>query len=152
MSLTYGLRSAKDLLEKLRREHSRIEREVTSDAFFNFVVTAYHLIEWVKKDPSIPAIAKNDLSSVKSNSTISVCRDLTNASKHFSLNSNYKKQVTSGAVSMRGWGVGRYGRGGYGVGEESISVELLDGTKYNAIALVRDTLRVWESFFAKHHL
>ena len=55
MSLTYGLQTAKELLEKLRRDAALLDEEVSSDRFFNFVVTGYSLIDWIKNDPAVPA-------------------------------------------------------------------------------------------------
>jgi hypothetical protein len=63
MSLTYGLSTAKELLEKLQRDAALLDEEVTSDRFFNFVVTGYSLIDWVKNDPVVPAAAKVVVSS-----------------------------------------------------------------------------------------
>jgi hypothetical protein len=149
-ALIYGLTSAKHLLEKLRREHARLNEEVTSDNFFNFVVTGYHLVEWVKKDPTVSQAAKNDLPSVRAASCIATCRDLTNASKHFALNANYQNQVANDAKSERGFGVGRFGKGGYGVGEEYICVELRDGSTIDALRLAKEVITEWESFFVRH--
>ena len=53
MSLRYGLLTARDLFEKLERDFEVLDGQVTSDAVFNFVVTAYHLCEWITEDPSI---------------------------------------------------------------------------------------------------
>ena len=110
MPLTFGLQDASDMLAKLHHEHERLEREVSSYNLFNFVVTAYHLIEWVKRDPAVPA-TKRDLDSIRKDTYIAVCRDLANANKHFKLNQGYKGQVTSEATSRSGYGVGRYGAG-----------------------------------------
>lgn len=151
-ALTYSFQTAKDMLEKLRREHQRLQTEVTGDNFFNFVATGYHLAEWVERDPSISGTAKNDVASVRATTSIATCRDLTNASKHFKLNSNYQNQVASNATSERGFGVGRYGMGGYGVGEESITIELLDGSVVKALDLSDEVLKEWEGFFTRHAL
>lgn len=53
MSLTYGLETARDLFEKLSRDANLLDEEVTSDSFFNFVVTAYSLVDWVQNDPTV---------------------------------------------------------------------------------------------------
>ena len=151
-ALTYSFQSAKDMLEKLRREHQRLYTEVTGDNFFNFVATGYHLAEWIERDPSVPGTAKNDVPSVRALSSIATCRDLTNAGKHFRLKANYQNQVASNAKSERGFGVGRYGMGGFGVGEESIIIELLNGRTFNALELSDDVLKEWEGFFNRHAL
>jgi hypothetical protein len=37
--LTFGLKTPRDLLEKLKRDATLLDDEVTSDRFFNFAVT-----------------------------------------------------------------------------------------------------------------
>jgi hypothetical protein len=152
MGLTYGLKTPKDLLAKLNREHVRLEREVTSDDFFNFVVTAYHIIDWIKNDPSVPAEAKVEISSLYANTHIAVCRDIANASKHFALKKDYKGRVTEKVSAISDYGTGRYGKGQFGVGEESIVVVLTDGQRFDTLALSQKVVAIWTEFFAKHHL
>ena len=148
MPLTFGLQDANDMLAKLHHEHERLEREVTSYNLFNFVVTAYHLIDWVERDPVVPPTAKRDLASIRHDAYIAVCRDLANANKHFKLTRDYKGQVTSEATLKSGYGVGRYGAGTYGRGEESITIVLTDETQHDALALARSVIDVWDAFFA----
>jgi len=58
MTLKYGLRSPRDLLEKLKRDAMLLDEDVTSDRFFNFVVTGYSLVDWAKERPFNPAIGE----------------------------------------------------------------------------------------------
>ena len=152
MSLTYGLKAPRDMLAKLRREHARLKKEVSSDDVFNFVVTAYHITDWIKNDPSAPTAAKADLDSMYANTYIAVCRDLANASKHFALDKNYKGQVTAKTSAISGYGVGRYGKGAYGTGEQSIVVVLTDGQRFDVLSLAQEVVNAWDAFFAKHGL
>jgi hypothetical protein len=51
------LKSANDLYAKLQRDAALLlEDEVTTDRFFNFVITGYSLIDWVKEDASFTGI------------------------------------------------------------------------------------------------
>ena len=152
MSLTYGFRTARDLFKKLKHEAEILESEVTSDALFNFVVTAYHLCEWVERDPQVSKSAKADVPNIRKETWIAICRDIANASKHFSLNRSYKNQVVKNTESIQGFGFGRYGYGGYGVGEEDIVIELSDGSRYDALELKEQVISIWEKFFNKHNL
>src|SRR5450755_165066 len=88
MNLTPGLTSAVDLFHKLQRDIARLDREVTSDCFFDLVITGYSLIDWVRNDPSIPAAARSasENSALYADPWLKVCGDLANASKHFKLN------------------------------------------------------------------
>jgi hypothetical protein len=151
MSLTYGLKNARDLLAKLERDAELLRNEVSTDRFFNFVVTAYSLADWVQNDPSVPLNAKADLTLFRSTNEIQICRDLANASKHFQLDPKRNPSPTvKSAHSDQGFGLGRFGAGAYGVGEEEIIVWLSTGTNIKGLDLIESTLRVWEHFFARH--
>ncbi len=150
MVLTYGIQSAKDLFEKLKRDAGLLAQEVTSDRFFNFVITAYHLCEWVERDPSLSGIVKNDVQRVRKDPDMAICRDIANASKHYKLSKGYQGRIAHRARSRQGFGIGRFGCGGYGVGEEHIEIVLSDGTRIDAIALKDSVVSLWSSFFDKH--
>ena len=140
--LPLPLSSSRDLFEKLKRDAALLNEEVTTDQFFNFVITGYSLIDWVRKDPEITGV---DVQALYSNPVLKICGDLANAGKHFELDK--RSPVTKSVSSKQGWGVGRYGRGGYGVGEEEITIELNDGTQISFLGFVRDVVAVWAAFF-----
>jgi hypothetical protein len=154
MSLTYGLQTARDLLEKLRRDAKLLDDEVSSDRFFNFVITGYSLIKWVEKDPSVPVSAKTkpEIDGLYKNHWLKVCGDIANASKHFTLDLKKRKPITSGANVSTGWGCGRWGKGGWGVGEEQIDIVLNDGTAISGLNFITNVLKEWEQFFKKHNI
>jgi hypothetical protein len=150
MSLNYGFSTASDLLKKLERDAKSLDDEVTSDRMFNFVVTGYSLIDWIKKDPNVPQAAKtkNEIEALYSDKWLKVCGDLATASKHFTITK--RPSITTSATSSQGFGEGRYGKGDFGVGEEAIEIELNDGTKHDALMLVNGVLNKWRSFFQTH--
>ena len=152
MAHTFSLSSVRDLFEKLQREAEALDEEVTSDRLFNFVVTGYSMIDWVKNDPSVPPSSKTNpvVQGLYNDPWLKICGDLATASKHFTLTE--RKPVVTSATSARGFGVGRYGKGGWGVGEESISVQLNDGTSFHCLDLVRGVISTWECFFSAHGL
>jgi hypothetical protein len=150
MSQTFGFSNIHDLFAKLERDAAALDEEVTSDRFFNFVVTAYSLIDWVKNDPTVPALAKRKflVDKLYKDQWLKVCGDLATACKHFEL--LLRVPITSSATSMQGFGVGRYGKGGYGVGEEGIKVTLNDGTTFQCQDFVNGVLTTWKTFFSVH--
>ncbi len=90
--LTYGLYAC-DLFKKLKHDADRLnidEFDSKPDefkyAFYDFVVTAYHLCDWVKEDNAIPISKKQIKQILDNNDIIKICRDLANASKHVTLN------------------------------------------------------------------
>ncbi len=150
MALTYGFSSARSLYEKLQRDAEALKEEVNSDRFFNFVVTGYSLIDWVKKDPLVPPKAKTAVEKLYGNRWIKVCKDLATASKHFSVTKYTDKVITLSATSEQGFGRGRFGRGGFGVGEERIEGKLTKNSSFNCLDLVNDVMNTWDNFFSSH--
>jgi hypothetical protein len=150
MSLTPGLSSAPDLFHKLQRDVGRLNKKVTSDCFFDFVVTGYSLIDWVKNDPTLPASARTPaaINGLHQEPWLMVCGDLANASKHFTL--TRRKPVTTNATSRTGYGMGRYGKSTYGRGEEDIEVEINNGSAWTALEFACGVLQAWLQFFARH--
>jgi len=150
MTLIFCLNSVRDLFAKLQRDSDALDEEVTSDGLFNFVVTGYSMIDWLKNDPAVPASAKADIviSDLRKDKWLKVYGDLAIASKHFKL--KQRVPVTSSATTSQGFGVGRYGKGNYGVGEESIEVQLNDGTTFHCLELVQGVIDSWMAFFAAH--
>ena len=153
MSRTYGLRTANDLLAKLRRDAQLLREEVSSDRFFNFVVTAYSLADWIQNDPSVSSPAKADLTRLRGTTQIQICRELANASKHFQLDPKKSPNPkVASADSEQGYGVGSWGVGDYGVGEEEITVWLNAGEGISGLEVMEDVLEEWNQFFSMHGL
>jgi hypothetical protein len=102
MALTYGLKSPRDLFEKVKRDAQLLVQDLTSDKFFNFVVTGYSIIDWVKNDPSISQPVKSAVINLYTDPWIKVCGDLANASKHFTLDEPKRTPITASAESHKG--------------------------------------------------
>src|SRR5947199_1064673 len=138
-----SLRSAADLLQKVRRDAALLDDEVTSDRFFNFVVTAYSLIDWIDHDPTVPIAAKApaELAALRADQWLLLCGDAATGAKHFKLT---RRTPTAAKVSVAsGFGMGRYGKGKFGVGEEHITVHMPNGRFYRALDIVSVVLVSW---------
>ena len=148
MSLTYSFEKARDLFEKMDRDAESLEKAVSGDTSFNFVITAFHLKDWVEQDPSVPQSAKDDLGRIHGNRYFQICRDLANASKHMVI-TKYQPSAAD-TLSSQGYGVGRFGKGAYGVGEESIKITHSDGSVITILELKDEMMSLWTDFFIKH--
>ena len=149
--LTPGqIASSADLFDKLKRDAALLNDKVTSDGLFNFVVTGYSLIDWVKRDPVTKGKPENSkaVDALYKDPWLQVCGDIATAAKHFALTS--RKPITEHVVSRQGFGVGRYGIGEYGVGEERIVVVLTDGSEYSLLQVVEGVLGTWTTYFDGH--
>lgn len=150
MNLTPGLTSAVDLFLKLQRDVGHLNEEITSDHFFNFVITGYSLIDWVKHDASLPASARTseEIDKLHREPWLKVCGDLATASKHYTLTK--RRPVVTSAESDRAWGKGRYGKGEYGVGEEAIVIHINNDSEWTALEFACGVLQAWLQFFERH--
>jgi len=149
MSLSI-LCGAVDLFGKLKRDAEALDEEVSADRFFNFVVTGYSLIAWVRHDTTLSATAKSEVCTLRKDHWIKVCGDLSTAAKHFELTD--RKPITESTEMQTGYGSGRYGKGGYGIGEPTINVILKDGTIYDCLELKAGVIASWEQFFQDYHI
>jgi len=147
-----SLRTAADLFGKLIRDTEVFEAGVNSDRLFNFVVTGHSLVDWIKNDPSVPAAAKSEteIAALHANEWLAICGDLATAAKHFSI--TRRQPVTEAVTTARGFGVGRFGAGPFGVGEEQITVHLPNGEAHSFLALVHGVVYAWMEFFGRHDI
>ena len=130
--------------EKLKRVTDRINTAVHKDDLDDFFKTAYHLIEITKRDPATSATQKSAAKALRNDVDLQICRDICNGQKHFTLDpkKNPKPKVL-GTTTQQGFGVGGYSKGGYGVGEQSVTIQLSDGTERNARDLVASIAGKW---------
>ena len=135
----------------MQRDAEVLEKCVTGDAAFNFVITAFHIYDWVKAANSEKTSeAKKDLQRLFKSEYFRLCRDLANASKHMEI-TQYDTTMTD-VTSNQGFGVGRFGKGPFGVGEESIKVTSSSGEEVDILKLKDEVLELWSIYFRKHDL
>ena len=137
--------TAEALFEKLERDLSSLDADVSADNFFNFVVTAHCMHDWFDSASTVSEKAKKQLlkERCKQHTHLAVCRDVANASKHFRLDSSDKYAVTDLVELKFGYGAGRYGKGSYGFGEPTIQLHLIDGDSYELFEFCEVVLTTW---------
>jgi len=148
MALPKKYQTGRHLLSKLVQHAANLEEEVTWHEFNDFAVAAYHLCEWVQNDAATTKAARCELDLLRNSLQIQACRDAANSYKHMTIK-QYTPKTKSTDV-QEGWGIGRYGKGGYGTGEEEVVLSMVDGSKFNALDLARQVVELWNNFFNKH--
>ncbi len=152
MELPNDLRTPRDLFGKLKREADRFRLDPNADHLFNFMVTAWHLQEWVQNGPAKNSSAiETDQKALCATDCIQMCRDIANASKHFVLRSTYKNRTVD-KVSRIGPALdpGAFQSDAFQT-KRSYSIRV--GTKaHDAGQVIDDVLGLYEAFFAKHNL
>ncbi len=155
MSLTYGFQTPRDLLEKLKRDGAKLDSatdlEQQRDAVFNFVVTAYHLTDWIKEGPAKNApTVQTDLDALRKDLSIQVCQDLCHASKHYILRRH--KPKVSNTVPFDGR-LGSFALGYSALGQEKPDLAILVGsTRYDIRDLRDKVLALYAAFFQRNSL
>lgn len=146
MTLRFGLQSASDLYGKLQRDAAALNQEITSDNFFNFVVTGYSLIDWVRHETSTQSNRLGAVDQISKDEWLKICGDIVTAAKHHTI-TRRPGVITSNVTVDRGFGFGRFDQGSWGVGEEEILVELNDGRTFSCLEFVQGVLETWRTFF-----
>lgn len=121
----FGIRSSVDLLAKAERELDRYRLAVSSnpkdfrshsDHAFNFVITAWHVADWVWKETKGSAEKWHECDSFKSLvskvrsecEALKICHELATGSKHFEIRKSQAQTVKStDTKSKQGGGVFR---------------------------------------------
>jgi len=141
------LKNSRDLFEKLKYDRSQFKENVQPYDFFNFVVTGYHLFEWIKEEPGLSKAAVNDLSLIWDADEFQVSRDIANGNKHFREKPGSVKEVEQ---KTKGYGTREYGRSPYGEAEESFDIHLQDGRVIGPRELALKLEKLYQDFFDKH--
>mgnify|MGYP001398558192 CR=1 FL=1 len=137
-----SLKNPADLYQKLLRESKRVKSKVDSDNLFNFIVTAYHLTDWIGQSNKYSEV-ESELKRLRDHDKYYyACRDIANAVKHFKI-TRYVPE-TKEIISSSGYGKGRFGKGLYGVGEESIVIVLSDDSRLDLLDFVEQVVKMWK--------
>ncbi len=149
MELPNDLRTPRDLFGKLKREADRFRADPSADHLFNFMVTAWHLQEWVQKGPARTCSAvEASRRALRATDRIQMCKDIANASKHVEL--NYHPTVDKVSRIGAAFQPGAFQSDAFQT-KRSYSIRV--GTEVHDVGqVIDDVLGLYEAFFAKHNL
>lgn len=131
------LRSPRDMYEKAKRELDRMKSSPNIDTIFNFYVTAYHIMDYVKKQPGVPQAS---IKAFYADSDFGTCNRICNRGKHLKVGDPLTAHSRPGAVfGMAVWGDTAF--------SEAPSYTLVvDGRRVEVIPLAERLLVKWERF------
>ena len=78
----FELRTPRDMLEKARREHMRLDANFNIDNVFNFFVTAWHIQDYILRTN---AVRQSIVEAFVKDADVQSARDLCDKGKHLSL-------------------------------------------------------------------
>lgn len=87
MLVTHSFHTPRNLYEKLTRDAQKLDMEISGDNMFNFLSTACHLSEWIKK--SAPTKSNETIKRInkmlQEDENLKLCKEILKAAKHFEI-------------------------------------------------------------------
>jgi hypothetical protein len=159
-----------DLLDKARRDRDALRDAATSgdetilqDKLFDFSVTAYHIVDWMKSfHPELEVATYTWLNSEPS---LQACRDIANSHKHHALDvahGAYRRfppvvehlDYSLGAVASVQMSADVLGAESSeelgGRPQRHLKVQFVSGPRSRVEEIADDAVAAWERFFALH--
>lgn len=138
------LRTPRDMLEKAKREHARLQAGFDIDHVFNFFVTANHIRDYIEKTD---ALSRDVLKAFCSDADLRDACDLCDKAKHLRLThrpdpSTHELSGAIGGAPFAALPIGGDGRWELWSGDRIVDIEYLAAR----------VLAKWEAFFALHGL
>lgn len=136
----------RDLLDKAGRDFKKMKEETSTDTIFNFFVTVYHVIDYIKASGTVQ---DSHISQLYADPDFQMCQFLCNKGKHIQLKkgdlyeARHEPAVAGGVLGSFVLGVDRLG------GPERFVV--VDGSReIEVVDLGEKLLKKWEAFFSTH--
>lgn len=87
MATEHDFTHPRNLYEKLERDSRRLDSELNGDNFFNFISTACHLQNWIKKEEGLQSDATVDrlLKKLHDDPKMKLCADILDGKKLFKI-------------------------------------------------------------------
>jgi hypothetical protein len=135
----FQLNTPKDMLEKAKRELTRLESADSIDHVYNFFVTAYHIVDYLDG-----CLAKTDVDAIKAEPLILFCYDACNKAKHMRLTRKRPDVVTPTHYKVL---IG----GPPNTPDKSLERWIVwqDGTNLEVIGFARSVIAKWDELFRK---
>jgi hypothetical protein len=143
----FELNDARALFKKLERDYDRLKHNfLNQDAAFDFVITAYYLLEW-----AYPGATNSGKRSTLEKDTIllQVASHLANGAKHFRATLPKHKSVTDAEKRAGAFQSGAFQSDAFDVGELEVQLEgdavTQLGKSIAVLSLAEKLLQFWRS-------
>lgn len=148
MQQFFDLRTPRDMFEKARREHARLQSECTIDNVFNFFVTVNHIADYASNAPNLHQVK---LESFRKDQDLEDCRDLCNKGKHLRLTHKGRVDPTTAVRRLGALNtvpLNTMVLNGY----QEIWLASCGGRPVDIFALADRALRKWDTFLTENGL
>lgn len=135
--------SAEDMLAKAKRELIQLKRKMNADTIFNFFVTAYHVMDYVKALATVPEVA---IKSMYADPDFKLCQSICTRGKHLRVTKRSKKP----RVKSVGGGLNRSALNEAAVNAGTDWAFYCDDVEVNPVELGETVIQKWERFFGEN--
>ena len=80
----FEIASPRDLLKKAKRDYVKMKADTSTDTVFNFFVTTYHVVDYVK---ALGTVGDSTIEQLYADDDFKICQFLCNKGKHIKLRS-----------------------------------------------------------------
>jgi hypothetical protein len=86
MQVVHNFETPRNIFEKLIRNDEQLDMFMNGDNMFNFISTAYHLMEWIKRSPmQTTEQVKRLVRKAAQNRYIKICKLIVTAKVHYKI-------------------------------------------------------------------
>lgn len=142
----FEIASPRDLLKKAKRDYVKMKADTSTDTVFNFFVTTYHIVDYVK---ALGTVGDSTIEQLYADDDFKICQFLCNKGKHIKLRSGepYEAQYQP---PIEGGMVGSFVLNSDVLGGPERFVVLAGTQEVDVIELGQMLLDKWEAFFLAH--
>jgi hypothetical protein len=131
----------RDMLEKAKREFTRLQAEMNADNVFNFFVTTYHVMDYVK---NLGTVDQHAIDAMYADTDFDLCRIICTLGKHLEVRIRPKKLESR---LMGGAELGSMELGEAELGSVAEWRFWCDGSEIDPVSLGCRLLEKWEQLF-----
>ncbi len=146
MAEIFELSTPRHMLEKARRDFEKLSQDTNTNNVFDFFVTAYHIVDYVK---ALKTVAPDDINALYEEPDFRRCKYICNKSKHRTLEKGDDEFVTYRRPSSA-LGEFTLGESALGLGRAYFIID--DAEQVDILDLGRRIVIRWEAFFETHSI
>ena len=144
----FEISSPRDLYDKAKGDFQIMTDETSTDTVFNYFVTTYHVMDYVK---SLGTIPNDDIKQIYKDDDFKMCQYLCNKGKHFKLRS-VEPYEAKHLPEVPGGVLGSFVLDSDQLGAKEKFVILDNGKEVNVMELGERLIKLWDKFFRDHNI
>ena len=130
------------MLEKAKRELTRLEAEHSIDHVYNFFVTVYHVVDYLDG-----CLVEPEVNAIKAEPLIQFCGDVCNKAKHMRL--THKRPDVATPIYSSVFGAAPFNTVAFNTFAERWIV-WQDGRSLQVVRFAGSVIAKWDELFLKH--